>query len=334
MGKKKHAEHVNHERWLVSYADLLTLLFAFFVVLFASSVSDKKKTAQMAAAMQTAFTEHGVFEAHATSPPLESGGGNSQGTPAPLMEPVQTAPGADGNGPGTGKDANRKAAAAALERQVQQALAPALANGSASVRPTQDGLTISLHEAGFFGSGTADINPRMAGLLASIAASLPDRDLRIEGHTDNLPIHSGRFHSNFELSTARAAAIAEVLMTRSHISPSHFSLAGYGPFRPVTGNDTAAGRAQNRRVDIVLLGAGAAPPASLSPAAAPAGTARATPGTTVGNTAAPTSAAVGHSTQLTDAPFAAQRAPAPQASQLSGPRVMQLATETDRAAAH
>lgn len=243
MGKKKHAEHVNHERWLVSYADLLTLLFAFFVVLFASSVSDKKKTAKMAAAMQTAFTEHGIFDAHAATPPLADGAGNSQGAPMPLMLPMQQA---------QAGDASQKNAAG-LEKDVQKAIGKALETGAVSMHNTSEGLTITLKEAGFFPSGSADLQGSTLPLLRRIAATLPDGDLRVEGHTDNLPIHTDRFRSNWELSTARAAAIASVLMTQSHVQPSRFSLAGYGPFRPVSGNDTEAGRAKNRRVDIVLL---------------------------------------------------------------------------------
>lgn len=263
MGKKKHAEHVNHERWLVSYADLLTLLFAFFVVLFASSVSDKKKTAAMAAAMQTAFTEHGVFDAHAQTPPLEPGGVNIRGTPTPLMLPVINSP------DGAGKS-SEAATTADLKKAMQQALGSAVANGEVSVHETRDGLTISLQEAGFFASGSAEVHPAMLPLLRRIAASLPDRDLRVEGHTDNMPVHNDRFRSNWELSTARAVAIADALMTHCRLAPSHFSLAGYGPFRPVAGNGTAQGRAQNRRVDIVLLGttsslASMAGPSSAAP---------------------------------------------------------------------
>jgi chemotaxis protein MotB len=330
VGKKKHAEHVNHERWLVSYADLLTLLFAFFVVLFASSVSDKKKTAQMAAAMQTAFTEHGVFEAHASSPPLESGGGNSEGAPAPLMEPLPTAPGsaAGSSGSGSGKG-NGSAAAKAVQQHMQQALANALTNGTATVHQSTEGLTISLHEAGFFSSGTAEINPKMMALLAQVAASLPDRDLRVEGHTDNLPIRSGRYRSNFELSTARAAAIAEVLMARSHISPARFALAGYGPYRPATGNDTAEGRAQNRRVDIVLLGTGSLPAQPVEQASARQLTQKDT------LTGTGTKASVA-STQLRDVPFARQNLAAAAAAAVTAPapRTLQLATDADRAAAN
>lgn len=244
MGKKKHAEHVNHERWLVSYADLLTLLFAFFVVLFASSVSDKKKTAAMAAAMQSAFSDSGAFDAHAKTPPLEPGAGNSQGAPAPLMMPLPTAP----------ESGSAATSPKAVETAVRKAVAGDALQGSATVRSAGDSTTVSLSDAGLFASGSADLSPSAIPLLRKIAGSLPDRELRVEGHTDNQPIHSDRFRSNFELSTARAAAVAEALMRAAQIAPSHFALAGYGEFRPAASNDTAEGRAKNRRVDIVVTG--------------------------------------------------------------------------------
>ena len=251
MAKKKHAEHVNHERWLVSYADLLTLLFAFFVVLFASSVSDKKKTAAMAAAMQSAFSDSGAFDAHSKTPPLEAGAGNSQGPPAPLMMPLPTAPESEDNGSGTGKDAIRS-----VQEAMQKAVAEEVLQGSATVHADAAGTTISLSDAGLFASGSADLSSAALPLLRRIAANLPDRELRVEGHTDNLPIHSDRFRSNFELSTARAAAVAEALMQASRLAPSHFALAGYGEFRPAASNATPKGRAANRRVDIVVTGSG------------------------------------------------------------------------------
>ncbi len=264
MGKKKHAEHVNHERWLVSYADLLTLLFAFFVVLFASSVSDKKKTAAMAAAMQSAFSESGAFDAHSKTPPLEAGAGNSQGAPAPLMMPLPTSTESGG--------ADAEASPKAVEAAIRKAVAGDVLQGSASVHADADGTTISLSDAGLFASGSADLSPAAFPLLHKIAAHLPNRDLRVEGHTDNLPIHSDRFRSNFELSTARAAAVAEALMQASQIAPSRFALAGYGEFRPTASNLTAEGRAKNRRVDIVVTGSAASRQAVFSASRNPSAT--------------------------------------------------------------
>lgn len=237
MGKKKHPEHVNHERWLVSYADLLTLLFAFFVVLFASSVSDKKKTQQMAAAMQTAFQQHGAFEAHSTTPALTPGAGAAQGKPQPLIAPIDSA----------------AEAARETRRIVEHSLGTSVLRGDVKVRESASELTLSLQDAGFFDSGSAEIRSSALPLLTRIAQSLPRKPLRVEGHTDNVPMHSASFRSNWELSTARASAIAQLLLQKSTVSPADFSIAGYGEFHPIAANTTAEGRAQNRRVDIVIL---------------------------------------------------------------------------------
>ena len=242
MGKKKHAEHVNHERWLVSYADLLTLLFAFFVVLFASSVSDKKKAAKMASAMQTAFQQSDIFDAHAKTPPLADGAGTSQGAPTPLEMPVETPDAQSGSGSGE-----------AARHAIEQSLAPAVQQHMITMRNAEDGLTLSLSSAGFFPSGSAEVRPSAMPLLAQIARSLPQGPLRIEGHTDNQPIHTAQYRSNWELSTARAAAIAQVLLNDSVVLPANFAIAGYGEFHPIADNATDAGRAANRRVDVVLI---------------------------------------------------------------------------------
>jgi chemotaxis protein MotB len=257
MGRKKHAEHVNHERWLVSYADLLTLLFAFFVVLFASSVSDKKKSTKMALSMQNAFQQNtfqqsGIFDAHAKTPPLADGAGSSQGTPTPIEMPLKIP---DTHG-GTG-DGIRTNAPHALDRQaIEESLAPAVKQHMITVRNGEDGMTLSLDDAGFFSSGSAEVRPAALPLLAQVAASLPQGPLRIEGHTDNQPIHTSQYRSNWELSSARAAAIAEVLLRDSSVPPANFAIAGYAEFHPIADNKTDAGRAANRRVDIVLIRSG------------------------------------------------------------------------------
>jgi chemotaxis protein MotB len=244
MGKKKHAEHVNHERWLVSWADLLTLLFAFFVVMFASSSSDKKKAAKMAAAMQTAFQQPAVFDAHAKTPPLAPGAGTSDRAPMPLEMPLET-PGIEGS---KGKDNDD-----AFRNEIANALAVAVRQHMVTIRTNDEGTTLSLDSAGFFDSGSAEVKPSALAVLTRIAQALPNGPARIEGHTDNQPIHTTQFRSNWELSTARAASIAQVLMMSSINSPANFSLAGYGEFHPIASNNTPEGQAANRRVDIVLL---------------------------------------------------------------------------------
>jgi chemotaxis protein MotB len=240
--KKKH-EHVNHERWLVSYADFITLLFAFFVVLFASSQSDKKKQMEVAAAMQTAFTPLGSFEAHSKTPPLERAPSASTVTqPAALAMPFAQ----------SGQLEREEQMKASLERLIQKA-GGRLPAGSVTMKLTPEGLVISLHEIGFFASGSAEVRAESAPVLASLAATLPDAPLRVEGHTDNVPIHTSRFTSNWELSTARASAIARLLLERGSMRPANVSAAGYAEFHPVVSNATEEGRAQNRRVDIILL---------------------------------------------------------------------------------
>jgi chemotaxis protein MotB len=247
MSKKKHPEHVNHERWLVSYADFITLLFAFFVVLFASSQSDKKKQTQLAAAIQNAFTPMAMFEAHSKTPAITPGSAASSTTaPIPIQLPLPTA-----------DQIAAQAAATETEAFIGKMLAekrPAnLPPGSITMRTTQEGLVISLHEAGFFASGSSEVRPSSMDLLTRLAAALPPGLLRVEGHTDNVPIHTAQFASNWELSTARATTIARLLLDHPNIQPANLSAAGYAEFHPVASNATEAGRAQNRRVDIILL---------------------------------------------------------------------------------
>ena len=153
MSRKKKHEHVNHERWLVSYADFITLLFAFFVVLFASSQSDKKKQMQIAAVMQTAFTPLGTFEAHSKTPPLtDTVGASASLIPVALALPLPSKPTAESD-----IDTLNKTAA-----HLQKLLEDQMANGqippgSVTLRTTTEGLVISLHEVGFFPSGSAEI---------------------------------------------------------------------------------------------------------------------------------------------------------------------------------
>jgi chemotaxis protein MotB len=121
------------------------------------------------------------------------------------------------------------------------------------MRIIPDGLVISLHELGFFPSGSAEVRAAAMPLLSLFAKTLPAGLLRVEGHTDNVPIHTTQFASNWELSTARATSIARLLLEHGTINPVNLSAAGYAEFHPVASNATEDGRTQNRRVDIILL---------------------------------------------------------------------------------
>ena len=254
--RKKHSEHVNHDRWLVSYADFITLLFAFFVVLYSSAQVDKRKVGRLALAIQVAFQQMGVFDTSNTEIPLNDSEAvpfskvqvveNSEQT-ADLTKFVQPMKGMlvpSSNAPLKNiQDELKKALAAEIQRQV------------VDVKATREGLVISLREVGFFDSGSATLRASSRDALDRLAAVLGNRaeSLRIEGHTDNVPIHNLRFASNWELSTSRAAELIRVFVNRYQMDPARLSAAGYAEFHPVAPNDSAAGKALNRRVDIVVL---------------------------------------------------------------------------------
>ena len=239
--RKKAQSHVSHERWLVSYADFITLLFAFFVVLFASSRGDKRKQVQVADAMKSAFTEMGVFEPHSKTLAIgAAGGASTTGKPKPIaLSAADQTP-----------EQLKKALDQMIDGQVSQGK---LAKGSVTTHITPDGLVISLHDAGFFASGSSEVNASSLHILTTIVSALPNRPIRVEGHTDNVPIHTQQFATNWELSTARASAIARFIIDRRSIDADKLSAAGYAEFHPVATNDTDEGRTQTRRVDIIVL---------------------------------------------------------------------------------
>lgn len=236
--RKKRQGHVSHDRWLVSYADFITLLFAFFVVLFATGQSDKQKKVELAASIQSAFNQMGIFEPHPELPPsarLIGTGGSA--VPPVLATPLPSTP----------------ESMLIVKQQVEEAARPEIDRGVIGVHESANGLVISLQEAGFFESGAAGIRPSALSVLDRIAAALPDSALRVEGHTDNVPIHTTQFASNWELSSSRASSIARLLLLHTNVHAEQMSVAGYAEFHPAASNDTAEGRARNRRVDIVLL---------------------------------------------------------------------------------
>jgi chemotaxis protein MotB len=248
MNPRNSRPKVSHERWLVSYADFITLLFAFFVVLYAFSKADQKKQQQVSAAIDNAFDSLSTFPDSVLGPSSKSKMGASNADLAvagasPVMED-STLPSArvwdDLDG---------------IRRDLEKTLAPEIGQGIVSVQLSRGGLVISLREAGFFDSGSATPRPDALDTLSKIATALRSSpyDLRVEGHTDNVAIHNPAFDSNWELSSARATRIARLLLELRSISPDRLSAAGYAEFHPVSSNDTAAGRARNRRVDLVLM---------------------------------------------------------------------------------
>jgi len=261
--KRKPQQHVNHERWLVSYADFITLLFAFFVVLYSSSQVDKRKAGHLALAIQVAFQELGVFQASSTKVPVKD-------DDAMPFEKVQIIENIDKDmdmkrivNPMKGvlssasprEDQSRNESLQQAQEEIQKALDPEIQRHEVAMSVRAEGLVVSLREMGFFDSGSSVLRANSMDAITRLAKVLKQRpeNLRIEGHTDNVPIHTSRFANNWELSTARATGLIQVLISNYGIPPSRLSVAGYAEFHPVASNETPEGRGQNRRLDVVIL---------------------------------------------------------------------------------
>jgi chemotaxis protein MotB len=238
----------------VSYADFITLLFAFFVVLYASSQVDKHRVGQLATAIQVAFQELGAFPSSGKVSPgssvQEIEAKVTKLQTASVVVPARTAVTTVQVAPVYATEDMSE-----LREQLEQALAAEIARNEVTIRMGPDGLILSLREAGFFDTASAQVRPEAHAAFSRIARLLKAEGhrLRIEGHTDNVPIHTERFASNWELSTARAIEIIRLLTTEFGYSPNRLAVAGYGEFYPIADNSTEEGRRSNRRVDVVVL---------------------------------------------------------------------------------
>jgi chemotaxis protein MotB len=219
---------VSRDRWLLSYADFITLLFALFATLYASSTVDANKLATVAQGLQRAFDVP-----TARRPGISAAGGGV----------LPAGRGIVGNGE---PDARTT---------ILSELSDDLRIGRLELSEDARGLVLSIPEASAFPTATADLSPLAQDAvtrLAGVLGRLPNA-VRVEGHTDDVPIHTARFTSNWELSTARAIRVVELLIQQGQLAPDRLSAAGYGEFHPRVANDSAAARAQNRRVDVVIL---------------------------------------------------------------------------------
>ena len=241
--KKQHEKEANHERWLVSYADFITLLFAVFVTLYAMSQTDKKKIEEVMESMRDSF---GYSKSSPASRPSVIDAGSMSVIPS--IHKLTQAP---KRGKSRGGEQEFKAAKASIEAY----LLKVGAQHKVSVSINQRGLVVSLKEAGFFDSGSSTMKQGSHALLNDVVSSLANYSnaVRVEGHTDNMPINSSAFPSNWELSTARATNVVQYLTRQEDFDPGKISATGYGEFRPVADNGVEDGRVKNRRVDIVLL---------------------------------------------------------------------------------
>ena len=271
MPRKKQEEHENHERWLVSYADFITLLFAFFVVMFATSQTDKSKAQQVADSVNRAL-EGDSLKAMVSvilgGTIDDKGQGNAQHKGPGGARPAIKSAGANSNGQIAELLPSLKVLTKELEQEVK--------NGKLQISMGVRGLTISFTQAALFPSGEDVIAEDTYPSILKIATAIQQipNPVRLEGHTDAIPIHNSRFRSNWELSAARSIALLE-LLTRDGVPKDRLSIAGYADTAPVEDNQTEEGRKRNRRVDIIILnetGVKGEPerPASAVPAAAAA----------------------------------------------------------------
>jgi len=255
--RNKGGHESSHERWLVSYADFITLLFAFFVVLYSSSQVDKRKVGRLALAIQVAFQELGVFDTSNTKIPLS----DSEAIPFTSVQTVDNVektsdmqrfvqPMKGMLGPLAGSSTLTD-----VQTELEKVLAPEIKQRFVNVEMRKEGVVVSLREMGFYDSGSSVMRDSAMNAMDRLASVIAPRaeSLRIEGHTDNVPIHNGRFPSNWELSTARATDLVQLFVYRYQVMPARLSAAGYAEFHPVADNATAEGRSRNRRVDIVIL---------------------------------------------------------------------------------
>jgi chemotaxis protein MotB len=222
----KHSTHTRaaaQDRWLISYADFSTLLFALFATMYAISSVDAHKLTTVAQGVQQAFEEPAPKQAARPHLPI------ADPAALDLVEDIQPL----------------------IERE----LADELAGHRLEISTDRRGVVLSIPETGFFAVGSDEISPAAQALMTRVASTLAplENTIRVEGHTDDQPIHTERFRSNWDLSTARATSVVALLVERGGIAPDRLSATGYGEFHPKADNRVPGDRARNRRVDLVVL---------------------------------------------------------------------------------
>ena len=238
--RKFHEEPENHERWLVSYADFITLLFAFFVVMYAISSVNEGKYRVLSNSLTGAFSNKpptvGALPTTAVDPLLKL-------DPLPLIKQRASE--------GLRKEREKMTSVA---RDIMAALEPLVREGKVRVTQTSRGVTIEINASLLFPTGEARLSPDSVAALSAIASVLKidTHAIQVEGHTDNLPIRNSIFPSNWELSAVRASTVAR-LLTENGVDEMRVSAVGQGAKLPLGSNDTVDGRARNRRVSVTVL---------------------------------------------------------------------------------
>jgi chemotaxis protein MotB len=268
--RKARAEDHPDERWLITYADVLTLMFVLFMVLFSISVVNTSKFELLKQSIQVAFNS-GVTQGGTSV--LEGTGGAKDpsilDTPMGRIAPDTPSAGGIDLAKATDGQVVETGQLLAVQRSIDAQMASKGMAGTVSTSVDQRGLAIQIKTDGvLFGSGQATLTPTGVHIITPIAAALRSipNPIRVEGHTDDVPIATSQFPSNWALSAVRGAAVVQDMQTDG-IPESRLQAAGFGDSVPIASNDTAAGRARNRRVAILVLRTQGAPDGSPASAA-------------------------------------------------------------------
>ena len=236
--KRKEEKEPNHERWLLTYSDLITLLMIFFVIMYASSTVSTTKYKQLSESLNVAFegggksiigNESGISVTDPSTNVIDKITEDNKSSEENQMEDIK--------------------------KNVDKYLKENGLSSNVSTKIDERGLQVSLNSTLLFDIGKAEVRPESIQKLISIGKILNkvDNYVRIEGHTDSTPISNNEFSSNWQLSAIRATNVTELLISKAGIYPKRISAVAYGENRPVANNTTEIGMAQNRTVDIIIL---------------------------------------------------------------------------------
>ena len=247
--KYKREESENKDRWLVSYADFITLLFAFFVVMYSISSVNEGKYRVLSDSISSAFdpSQEGLsiqLDSPLKPPIIEHGITISRQRPIMMRNAYPSAHASE-------KD---KRDLRTIASRVEKSLSGLIQNNIVSVKKSDLWIEVEIKSSILFPSGSSNLSEDSRPLLKELSEVLNqyNNEIQVEGFTDNLPIATNVFPSNWELSASRAASVVH-LLSKEGIEPERLSAVGYGEFRPITSNSTALGRSKNRRVNIVIL---------------------------------------------------------------------------------
>jgi chemotaxis protein MotB len=235
----------NPDRWLISYADFITLLFAFFVVMYAISSVNQGKYTQLTTSMGTAFSSDassGIKQKGLGAEGKIKGQQTSLIKPLPLSHLYSE------------KMRRERESMTSMGIDLSNTLSPLISEGKVRVIQNNRGIRIDIHDSLLFTPGSADLSATASSIMGEIATLIKDnqRAIQVEGHTDNIPIHNDIFFSNWELSAVRASSVVRMLSSAG-IADARLSALGFGSSQPISENETPIGRAKNRRVSIMIL---------------------------------------------------------------------------------